>query len=79
MLQNNHTCEFDCFSFFSCLYFSYLKFNELKNIPCFKENTIIAVKAPKDSISVIEVSDPHETGVSLFFNLFLLIVVFLEV
>uniref|UniRef100_A0AC34Q6X7 E2F/DP family winged-helix DNA-binding domain-containing protein n=1 Tax=Panagrolaimus sp. JU765 TaxID=591449 RepID=A0AC34Q6X7_9BILA len=40
----------------------YLKFNELKNIPCFKENTIIAVKAPKDSISVIEVSDPQETG-----------------
>jgi len=42
--------------------YMYIKFSDLRTIPTLQGNTVIAIKAPKDSISSIEVSDPQETG-----------------
>ncbi|KAM3728587.1 Transcription factor E2FC [Dirofilaria immitis] len=42
--------------------YSYVKYADLRMLPGMSDQTLIAVKAPKDSYSSIDVTDPVETG-----------------
>uniref|UniRef100_A0A8R1XTK3 E2F_TDP domain-containing protein n=1 Tax=Onchocerca volvulus TaxID=6282 RepID=A0A8R1XTK3_ONCVO len=42
--------------------YSYVKYVDLRMLPGMSDQTLIAVKAPKDSYSSIDVTDPVETG-----------------
>uniref|UniRef100_A0A915PPU3 E2F/DP family winged-helix DNA-binding domain-containing protein n=1 Tax=Setaria digitata TaxID=48799 RepID=A0A915PPU3_9BILA len=42
--------------------YSYVKYADLRMLPGMTDQTLIAVKAPKDSYSSIDVTDPVETG-----------------
>jgi hypothetical protein len=42
--------------------YCYVPFSHLREAPSLAGNTVITVKAPQDSVSAIEVSDPAETG-----------------
>lgn len=42
--------------------YSYVKYADLRMLPGMSDQTLIAIKAPKDSYSSIDVTDPVETG-----------------
>lgn len=60
---------------FICFFFSYVRYADLRSLPNMTEQTLIAIKAPLESRSTIEVSDPTETKV--FYYVFCVVFVIL--